>query len=368
MDWARRGRVAASCIVTAAAVAFACGATAAPGSRPSGVALLTYVDAGGGLCGMRADGTHAMRLLSSRLTIDGPTWSANGRYLAFARGIGPELSKIFVADSRGRVRWYLGHGHVDGRPLWSPDGRHLAYFATWAHVYDLAVARPDGSDDRALAGSPGWPTYGPGNPAWTADGKRLAFDDGNGIEVPQGIYSVSVDGGDRRLLVADAIQPAFSPDGSKLAYVAINTTFQPQGIYIADADGSSPRPLSRLSTTGQTPSPNPTWSPNGTRVAFRRGDAIVVINADGSNERVIAARASSAPVWSPDSKLIAFARRPTTIVGNRPFTSSIVVARADGGGERVVLRRHAKTFVQDPAWRPATALPPASRLPCAARS
>jgi Tol biopolymer transport system component len=354
-------------MVTAAAVAFACGATAAPASRSSGVALLTYVDTTGGLCGMRADGSHRVGLLSSRRTIYGPTWSADGRYLAFARGTGPEQSKIFVADSRGRVRWHFGHGHINGRPLWSPDGRDLAYVAVWAHVFDLAVARPDGSDDLALAGSPGWPTYGPGDPAWTTDGKRLAFADGNGIEVPQGIYTVSVDGGDRRLLVAHAVQPAFSPDGSKLAYVAINNAFQPDGIYIADADGSRPRPLSRLSTA-QTWSPTPTWSPNGTRVAFRRRDAIVVINADGSNERVIASRAASAPVWSPNGKLIAFTRRPTTIVGNRPFTSSIVVAHADGGGERVVLRRRSTITmsVQEPAWRPATALPRAKRLPCAA--
>jgi Tol biopolymer transport system component len=77
---------------------------------------------------MRADGSHRVRLLSSRLTIGSPTWSADGRYLAFARGIGPDQIAIFVADSRGRVRWHFGGGRTnleerDYLPLWSPDGQ-----------------------------------------------------------------------------------------------------------------------------------------------------------------------------------------------------------------------------------------------------
>jgi Tol biopolymer transport system component len=352
------GRVAASCIATVAAVAFDAGATAAPASRSSGVALLTYVEVRGGLCAVRADGSHRVRLLSSRPAIHAPTWSA-GRYVAFVGAVSHQI-KIFVADSRGRVRWHIDAAHHAQRAWWSPDGRHIAYVFVGPYSEGLAVARPDGSDDHVLASSPPpWPPNGPEDAAWTADGKRLAFTDGGSTEVPQGIYSVSVDGGDRRLLVAQSSSPAFSPDGSKLAYVAVSG-----GIYIADANGSNPRAL-----TVSKDDIAPTWSPNGKRVAFLRGDAIVVANPDGSNEpRVSASAARSAPVWSPDSKLIAFRRGPTSIVGNRPFTSLIVVARADGGGERVILRRRSTVFVQDPAWRPAAALPRANRRSCASPS
>jgi len=364
-DWASRGRVAASCIATAMAAAFTTGATAEPASPGSGTALLAYVDARGGLCAMRADGSHRLRLLRSQPPINAPTWSADGRYVAFGRA-----GKIVVADSRGRVRWQFGDGRSDGRPLWSPDGRHIAYSFVTAYFVGLAVARRDGSDEHEIPPSaPGLlPPDEPSEPAWTPDGRRLAFNDQGSTKAPQGIYSVNVDGSDRRLLVAHAIAPAFSPDGSKLAYVAVSDSGAGfGGIYVADADGSNPHALT-LSTKDTAPA----WSPDGKHIAFQRGDAIVVVNADGSNERVIASATSwpylSTPLWSPDSKLIAFTRHPTSVVGNRPFTSSIVVARADGGSERVVLRRRSTVPVQDPAWRPATALPRANRLPCAAPS
>ena len=362
-DWASRGRVVASCIATAAAAATV-GAGATSTSQSSGVALLTYVDARHELCGMRADGSHRLRLLRSR-PLGAPTWSADGRHVAFALG---RSGAIFVADARGLVRWHitLGKRYTAYHALWAPDGRHIAYlFSSEASPYDVgvAVARPDGTDDHEIAPiAPGLlPPDELSEPAWTADG-RLAFHDQGTSTKPGGIYSMNVDGSDRQLLVRDGGQPAFSPGGSKLAYAA-----SIGGVYVADADGSNPRPLA-LSTKATTP----TWSPNGKRIAFLQRRSIVVANADGSSERVIAS-VSAAPygsvfVWSPDSKLIAFTRGPSNVVGNRPFASSIVVARADGGGQRVVLRRRSTTFVQEPAWRPATTLPPAKRPPCAGPS
>ena len=313
---------------------------------------------------MRADGSHRLRLLRSRRVIaSDPAWSGDGRYVAFGGG-----GKILVADARGRVRWHFSLGSRDGAgsPLWAPDGRHIAYVFSSPYRQGLAVAQPDGSDDHEIAPiAPGsWPPDELTEPAWTPDGQHLAFNDQGSNKDPQGIYSVSVDGSDRRLLVAHAFDPAFSPDGSKLAYVAVDGAGLP-GIYIADADGRNPRTL-----TLSTDAISPTWSPDGRGVAFQRGDTIVVADADGSNERVIASSVGPFPyvtvfAWSPDSKLITFTR-PSRSFEDRPFTSSVVVAQADGGGERVVLRRRSKVLLQLPAWRPATPLPRAKRLPCAA--
>ena len=245
----------------------------------------------------------------------------------------------------------FGEGTRNGAPIWSPDGRLIEYVSAWAHVYGLSVARRDGSGERGIVGSPAWPTYGPANPAWSADSQRVAFENGNGVDLPQGIYTVDVDNGVGGLLVPNARQPAYSPDGSRLAYVG------PDGIVVARVDGSEPR-LLPSSGNGSSPA----WSPDGTAIAFNQNGALVVARVDGSGRRVIASTGSSPPVWSPGGRLIAFVHAPERRDGRR-FRSSIVVAPADGSGRRVVVRRSAKVLGL-PAWRPAVALPKAQRAPC----
>jgi Tol biopolymer transport system component len=278
-----------------------------------------------------------------------------------------------VADARGRIRWRFGAGQYNGGPLWSPDGREIEYFASWAHVYGLQVARMDGAGDTGLASSPGFPTYGPGDPTWVPGSQSVAFDDGDFFDTPQGISTVALDGRDRRMLIADALSPAFSPDGMKLAYIAFHYSQQhgiseQGGIFVADADGTTPHLLAPQ--TGEWPSElswsTPAWSPDGTRLAFRRDmslygrvvhSALVVVRADGSGERVIASAPSpsgpvfSAPVWSPRGKYLAF---------ERYATRAIVVAAADGGGRRLVVASSGGGF----AWRPAVELPAAKRSAC----
>jgi Tol biopolymer transport system component len=324
--------------------------------------------AAGRLCATRADGSHPLRL-TPRWRISSPTWSPRGRYVAFERWRSGSLVKattpairISVADvqGRGHIRSTFGAARTNVAPIWSPDGRHIAYLATEANIITLHVARPDGSEDRELAAGPPWSGYGPWNPAWTPDGQTLAFDDGNGRDAPQGIFTVGVDGSKRRMLVANAREPAYSPDGSKLAYVAVSGS-QRVGLFVADADGSHSRRL-----TSSADAAAPTWSPRGTLIAFKRADSLRVVRADGSGERAIASHVPSAPLWSPRGQLIAFVRG-ITVGPDRPFESSIVVARADGGHQRVVVRRFSKSFVEQPAWRAAVPLPAARRLPCSLR-
>jgi TolB protein len=107
-----------------------------------------------------------------------------------------------------------------------------------------------------------------------------------------------------------------------------------------NADGSGQQAI----TSGTGADDNAAWSPSGKTIAFARKqngkDAVYVMNADGSNQRRLIAGAQ--PTWSPDGQRIAF-----TSTGAAP---DIYVVNVNGRGLRDLTRT--RGFDGDPAWAP----------------
>ena len=57
------------------------------------------------------------------------------------------------------------------QPVWSPDGKWIAFFAYRDGGYDLWAIAPDGSNQHKLTVGP----YDDREPAWSHDGTRIAF-------------------------------------------------------------------------------------------------------------------------------------------------------------------------------------------------
>jgi WD40 repeat protein len=128
-----------------------------------------------------------------------PTWSPDGRYLAFSALVGG-LSDLYVYDLRdSTLRRLTNDAYADLQPAWSPDGRYIAWvtdrYSTNLDTLsygDYRLGLFDMQADTAIA----LPAFGHGkqiNPQWSPDGKHLYFiSDQNGIS---NVYRLDVSAG-----------------------------------------------------------------------------------------------------------------------------------------------------------------------------
>ena len=163
------------------------------------------------------------------------------------------------------------------------------------------------------------------------------------------IHLMDIDGKNVRQLtkgIAQDSDPSWSPDGKRIAFWSDRGN---GGIYVMDADGENVRLLTNQPARARLPA----WSPDGKRIAFRArplgmaGD-VYVMDADGNNIRRLTNRPAECdfhPTWSPDGKKIAFAAG-----GRQRVLFDIYVMDVDGGNVHPLTDNPASD--SDPAWSP----------------
>lgn len=216
---------------------------------------------------------------------------------------GPPMIYLVNPDGTGLVRLVAGD-----EPAWSPDGRRIAFqsHATGSPPTaqgEIHVIDADGSNRRVLAG------HQAGYPAWSPDGRRVAF-----IR-DEGILAVNADGtGETSLLDAASIAAsmgvalqlhtlAWSPDGARLAFMGTEIGYPgPWRTLVVGVDGSGLRQLD-LGSPGEF---GPSWSPDGSRLVLNFDWKIVSAAVDGSDLRTHAYGLYSD--WSPGGSSLVYSR------------------------------------------------------------
>ena len=306
--------------VLALFIALLCVASLAPVAGAEDKRALAYTtwhtDQGGGfdLRVVNADGTSGPVVASdpSSNAFVSPTWSPDGKMIAFSGSYGGMGGVFLVSAAGGQVNQLVAASTpgADRLPSWSPDGSEIAYWAGGGgtQAVTLMGIHPDGSGGRVIAGPfPALPVgggYEQGKGfapvSWSPDGRQIAFDDNSVGEIDQ----VAATGGAPTTLVpkpagADAHDPAYSPDGTRIAYLAVPTGGGPDQVIVRN-----------LKTNAQV-------------IAWQAPDTYTSI-------------ASAIPPisWSADSDRIAYAEYSSTDSG---VVQSIVTVKSDGSGGRQVL-------------------------------
>ncbi len=154
--------------------------------------------------------------------------------------------------------------------------------------------------------------------------------------------------------------PSWSPDGTRIAFMSNRDGHVPKGgvlttfeIYVMDADGGNPQNLTNHPNSDLTPS----WSPDGTRIVFSSNREvnfeIYVMDTDGANPQKLTNNPGTDqhPAWSPDGTRIAFSSdRDIHFIADFGITSEIYVMDADGRNSQRLTENRKND--DSPAWSP----------------
>ena len=287
--------------------------------------------------------------------------------IAFSSDRNGDFEIYVMGVDGGNLQNLSNNPSSDTTPAGAPDGKRIAFMSTRdGHVdaihgfpiYDIYVMDADGGNQQNLTNNPHYDT----SPAWSPDGQRIAFAsnmflfDGERAPLRFDICVMNADGGNLQRLTNNPHgdrDPSWSPDGKRIVFSArreghvvhnLDLTYE---IYVMDADGQNEQRL----TENRKNDWEPSWSPDGQRIAFssdRKGDLdnfdIYVMDADGGNQQKLTNHRGwdGSPSWSPDGERIVFRSK-------RDGNWEIYVMGVDGANQQNLTNNN-RHFDANPAW------------------
>ena len=246
-----------------------------------------------------ADGHNPRQIVESSDPILSPSWSPNGRYLAyvsFENAKEDVTTKLIVQDifSGKREKLYEAEG-TNQAPSWSPDGKKLAASLSIDGNSEIVVIDLKSRRLQRITNNAAIDT----SPAWAPNSRSLVFtSDRSGR--PQ-IYRVPATGGKAVRITFDGrenLRPSYSPDGKNLLMVTKARNGHQIGVF-----SMSDKNL-RILTSGPFDE-SPTFAPNGSMILYatKRGGRqvmeIVSVYGGAREVRGFPGGSMQSPAWSP---------------------------------------------------------------------
>jgi Tol biopolymer transport system component/DNA-binding winged helix-turn-helix (wHTH) protein len=260
------------------------------------------------------------RLYRNRPSMSGGlSWSPDGNFIVFPGTTDDDpthvsILSISIKDGSARPVTSPPPGYLDHEPAFSPDGRNLAFIrSTVAGVANDVYLMPAGGGEARRITFDNRPIMGP--PAWTADSREIVFSSNRGATT--GLWRVSVSGGAPRPAagpVGEPEWPSIPASGNSLVYEQFagrTNIFQLKLTNLKRADGS---PSVLVSEKGDKMRPE--LSPDGKNIAFESNRLgfweIWTCQVSGNDCAQVTALHGTAgrARWSPNGRYIAFEFHP----------------------------------------------------------
>ena len=243
-----------------------------------------------------ADGYNAKILLESPEPLLSPSWSYDGKKIAYVSFEGKN-SSVFIQDiltgTRTRVSKFEG---INSSPSWSPDGSHLALTLSKDGNTEIYVKNLITKSLKRITNNNGIDT----EPTWSPDGQKLAFTS-NRSGSPQ-IYEISINKGNKpkRLSFEGKYnaRARYSPDGNSITLV--HSSGNSYHIAMLDLNNG----YINILTDGPLDE-SPSFAPNGSMVIYattgRRGGQLAAISVDGRIKQRLGLHQGDVrePAWGP---------------------------------------------------------------------
>jgi Tol biopolymer transport system component len=267
--------------------------------------------------------------------------------IAFLRG-----DRLFFMNPDGSGQRSAGT-RASGFPAWSPDGRRIA-FAVRGPQARIYVADANGRNRRPVTAAGFHDCF---SFAWSPAGRQIAYSRNVGCEGELDVFVVRNDGRLRRRLTAgmfvQQFGPVWSPDGRTLTYWSHDVRASGTRLFLIRAEGRDRRVLRGVDgrgTTGLPMRPQQAWSRDRRRLFYiGSDDGLHLVHMSSAVRRTLTPRGTVVVAFtlSPDRRRIALAAAPSH---NRAV--EIYVMSADGTGFRRVTDAPPGQTSSDPQWSP----------------